>query len=630
MATVYRDFLSIPRAQQAGAQAVYKLFDQAWGKEWIDGVEVYTHGMPYVITNMLVASPQFMRFLKKIGITQESLLSKSYDGIEVALFWLNTGKVNFTPKLDVDIAVDISNAYNIGDEFEISVKYGGDLKRYVPSHWSTLPGGSVTVDTAAIRATLESDPLKYFANIETIPAGVMPHTTYPDPVFTYEPNTNITASTVPVVTMDYNPTTGKALDTLALLDNGSTFQQIGVRNEIFNAVETTDQYGNVAIIGEYSYIVKYRYIADPSSVSNIVTKCKVVADALAQSLAYTGVNKYKIVNQGVDTKIKEAIYSFNAYVSSNPIFYNGRLRVDAAKAMKKQDFVKILSKMFDHAETYTDNSHWYDVVIAIVIVIISIVIIVLTWYAGGSYGWVALGQGLAYGAAFMSVATMLYAAAFPDATSQIRALGKVAQIVGYMAAVTNIYNIAMSSSTIMQQASAVLQVGSVVADFTGNDELATILKVAAAGASYAGASDAFKDVTFTKLADGTASLSGAVDDFITEVTESLSELPQTIVDKISNIASASTLTDSSPISLGQVSGWMGNMNTAMNMYMSMFVTPYVQPIGATEQATKETGAEEYYAIKEMIDNADLLDKVDQIKMASFGAYQTEMFLSSIS
>lgn len=626
---IQREFISIPRAQAQGAIGVYNLFKKAWGKETIDGIQVYTHGMPYVISNTLVASTAYLRFLKKIGITQQSLLSKSYDGIEVALFWLNTGKANFTPKLDVDIAIDINNNYAIGDEIEVSVRYGGDLKRYVPSHWSTLSDGSIAVDTASIQQELFSDPLKYFANIETVPSGEPHELSAPNQAFAYEANSNTVPSTIPVVTIDYNPTTGSPMDTIALLDDGTTFEKIGIRNEVFKAVETTDQYGNIAMVGEYSFIVKYRYKASALSSSTLVTRCKEVSDALAQSLVYNGNNKYKIVNHGVDSKIKEAIYLFNSYTASSPIFHNGRLRVDAVAAMKKKDFVKLLSKIFDHAESYTDNSHWYDIVIAIVIVIVAIVIIVLTWYAGGTYGWATLAEGLAYASAFMSIATLIYANMFPDATSQIRALGKVTQVIGYAAAITNIANMAINSTNIMQQATAVLQAGSIVAELTGNEDLSTILKLASAGTSFAGSSNAFKNVTFSKLSDGTASFSDITEKFATEVVASMKESANQIVDKVSTINTSSVITQSNSITIGDVSGWIKNLNTAMNMYMSMFTVPYQPTIGSELQSNREDAVNELYALHEILYENDMLDNLDMIMKRSGGDYQIQQFMSSI-
>lgn len=629
MSTIYRDRISVDRARWAGASATYQLFKKSWGTTTVDGIEVFNKTMVYWAGGMTLNATQ-KRFIKKIGLSYEQLSSQKYEGLDNAYFKLDSAKYTYEPMDTAQIAADLEMAFAVGDEFEVAVTYGGDLKRYTSTFMQPDGTGGYTVDTVGIRSMLNSDRVKYFANASTTAAGSMFQETETS-IYDISVGTNKTPISTPVTRLAYNDSdtgNGKLYDCLAMLDNGTTFQEIGINTERVQAVETTDQYGNVVVIGEYSYTVKFRVIATPLVSSYITTQCSIVANAMKTSMLYRGSFNLKLTNHSQDTLIKQAVLLMSND-SSHPAFYNGYLRADYCAAIKRKDFVKILGKVIGTGYTKKKTNIWKKV-LAIVIIVIAIVIIVLTWWTGvgnvAGMTLASLGAGLLYGSGFLSLALIAYAEANPEATDMIKIIGGAATIVGYASAVVSVWSVATTSSNLMQQASAALQVGAIVASVAGDKELAAILKIGAMATGYAGAQDAFKAWTF----EGPTTFSDAVANLATGAVESLKELPQAILDKISSITTTGVLTDVSSISLGQVGGWMQNMTTAMQMYNQFFVTPYIPPTNSEHQSDKESGVEEYIATQNMVDNTDLLDRISQYKENMFGGQQTQMYMSSIA
>ena len=696
MSTINRDFLGPARAKQAGANATYQLFKGVWGTHMEGSVEVYNSSLTY--WNGSVRSDKaFKRFINKIGLEYAELESQSYDGLRSAYFKLDASKYSYEPMDQAAIAADLGEKFSVGDEFEVSVTYGGDLKRYVTSHWIADGVGGYDVDTAAIRAMLDSDKIKYYANASTEASGV-PFQETDTNIYDINVGTNSTSSTTPVTKIEFNnlyitidtivtTTTTTTVDTittvvhkditttttdrngtddpdgifdetvvvtatnettvvdntagnpvgvtvvvdpvvtdiqdrtvydaLALLDDGTTFEQQGdVYSEKVTAVETTDQYGNTMVIGEYSYIIKYKVISDVLVSSYIVDECSTIAHSLYDSLYNATSSVYSITNSAPDTLIKEAVYMMNNGATS-AAFYNGYLRVDYAAGIKRKDFVDILAKCFGTGYV-KKKTKWYQKVIAIVIIIIAIVIIVLTWWtgvgnvAGGSMA--ALGLGLLYGSAFLTISMMLYAAAFPYATDGITMIGDFAQIVGYAAMVVGVYNLVISSwQAYATQAGAEAGANAAQSAYaSGTTSSETLMEV-------------YNEANATAIANFTFG------DFMGAMTQDLvstiSSSATGALDSVSNVSMDSVLTDLQSTSVGDISGWMKNLNKAMDLYNQFFVTPYQMPV--TESSSSEDGVETYYAAISMLDQNDMLDRMSMYKDDMFGGQQTENYLSNI-
>ncbi len=631
MATTHRDYLGPARASQAGAHATYELFKKAWGTTTIDGIEVYNEKLTYW-DGSVKDTVRFKRFINKIGVSHESLKKQEYDGLDDAYFALNSAKYSYSPMGIQDIANDLNQAFDIGDEFEVAVTYGGDLKRYVTTHWSTDAEGNHDVDTVAIRAMLNSDKIKYFANAKTEAAGVQFQDTDTN-IYDINPGNNKTTASTPVTTISYKD---KLYDTLALIDDGTTFEQQGeVYSERVTGVETTDQYGNINIVGEYRYTVKYKVIAEVYTYSNIVDQCTIVATSIYNSLhptSISGQSYYQYTNHVMDTMIKQAVLLMDTPTTTGA-FYKGYLRVDYCASIKKKAFVKLLIKVLDTGYHKTPTE-WWQKAIAIVIIIIAIVIIALTWYTPGAalgVQMLALGAGLLYGSVFLTIALMIYAKAFPYATDQIRLIGTAAQIVGYAAMVVGAYN---------QITSAYFQIAAEIAKELGAEQKWVLViqllglltmrwemsnKMMEKAAAEQLAREAGSTAEEIAAAGLEAFNSTGLE--LSEVVSSITDLPGNMLDSISNIDMGSMLTDVSPTSMGQVSGWMKNMDMGMQLYSAFFITPYVPNTGSEDQADKEDGVEEYYATIAMIDNTDVLDRMSEYKNNMFGGQVTENYLS---
>lgn len=600
------DFLSPARHKQAGASATYERFKKVWGTHLIDGIEVYNSVFLWYQNGVGVRNDlPFNRFINKLGIKRSSLTNNNFTRVENCYFSINSAKYSYVPMDKNEIALDLANAFIIGDEFEVSVTYGGDLRRYVTTHYAFNPvDNTYTIDTAAIRVELHRDPLKYFANIALETSGDMWNTF--DNSYGYEIFAASTPASSPVTKVEYNTTLrDRIYETLALLDNGSMFQQQGaVYNERIVGVDMSTATGDGAILAEYSYILKYKVVALPISTTYITTQCSTVAQAVYAARDSTSRSYFIRTNHAIDTKLKEAVLLMNN-PASIPAFYKGYLRVDAAEAMKRKEFVALLLKAFDTGSTM-QKSKWYEKVIAIIIIIIAIVIIVLTWWAGGTVGWslASLGLGLMYASVFLAVALMLYAQAFPYATDQIAMIGGAATIVGYAAMAVSFFNII--NQAFIQSAT---QAGTEAAITAAAQQGATSQTIMAA---YNGAMSSFSTEMF-------------IDGMIEGVKESI----MSMVDGVANASVGSVGEALSNITMGEVSGWMDNIGTGMSLYNKFFQESPTPPVTSEDQSNKENGLTEYFGALTMMNENDMLYRMDQLKINQFGGAQTANVMAAM-
>ncbi|MFA7030158.1 MAG: hypothetical protein WC179_07795, partial [Candidatus Cloacimonadaceae bacterium] len=126
---------------------------------------------------------------------------------------------------------------------------------------------SYTIDTAAIRATLHSDPMKYFANGNLSSTGkllVQSNTA----LSIIQTGSNTSPSSTPITSVGYS---GHIYSTLALLDNGSMFTQVG---DIYGEISTINQTTNGNVYFTYSYKLKFKVANTAINTSYIVTQIK--------------------------------------------------------------------------------------------------------------------------------------------------------------------------------------------------------------------------------------------------------------------------------------------------------------------------------------------------------------------
>lgn len=610
---IYRDFITPSRMQWNASSRLYQRFDRVWGKTTIDGVEVYNQKLVYW-SGGLRGDTQFKRFVNVLGVEYESLRTQNYDGVEDVYFKLEPSKYTYGPKTKAAIVADLNAEFDLGDEFELYVHYTGESRRIVTNHFTLKSGGNptkitdYTIDKDAIRTTLESDPMKYFANAALVSAGVLMNQAVALKGLKLNP-TRVSVRPAPVTVVEYDIDNESILSTLALLDNGSVFQTIGVSSEIITVKRQESIYNQVVIYYEYSYKVKYRVIADATVSSYVVDQIDMLGQSISDSMAYKGGNVYALSNHALDTKLKEAVVSMNN-VENLALTYHGLLRVDACAAMKRKDFAAMFGKIFGSGYT-KKKTKWYQKALAIIIIVVAIVIGVLTGGAGAiaAGNLVAIGTALGVAATVATVGMMMYAAAFPYATDGVKMIGRFAQIAGLGAMVTGVFAaIQQSWQAYMRESGreiAAKQASSVVTD--------EVMQQAVQQANLGG---------YVKY---------LFDSLVNSATTQLQSMSDQFVSFFGKMIDPYSWSVPSLPTMNNVSGWLGNLDTGMKLYMKFFGDKPLDLTSAeSEQATKEDGVEAYYASVAMLDEVDALHKVDYMVTGSLGGEMTERFLTKIT
>lgn len=612
MSFIYRDFLTPSRLKWNTASSLYHRFNRVWGKETIDGIQVYNSRMNYWGGHLRSDKP-FKRFINALGVEYATLQNAKYEGVDNVYFKLEPNKYRYTAPEKKAIAEDLNSVFNVGDEFEVYVHYTGESKRVVKNHYILRAGSPIgstdikdyAIDKNVIRATLESNPILYFANASVQPAGELNVSAIRTirAVSTLILNAiRRTPKATPVTVVEYDNVNGHIYQTLAVLDNGSVFQKMGISSEIVTIKKSSD----TMVWYEYSYKVKYKVVAEATSSSYVVGQIDIVTNAIQSSLIINNGNLAVRVNGTLDTNLKEAAFQMNN-VEAVGLTYNGQLRVDAVANMKRLEFMDMLGKILGTGYT-KKKSKWYEKALAIVIVVIAVVIGVLTGGAGAiaAGNLVAIGTALGVAATVATVGMMMYAAAFPYATDGVKMIGRFAQIVGLGAMVTGVFAAIQQSWTAYTKDLAAKQLA------TG----ATEQQASAYAASNANIGGYVKYL-----------FDSAVNSISTQVS-SISDKFTSFFDKAIDPSSWSV---SNIPTMNDVSGWIGNMNDALKMYMKFFGDkPDELTSAESEQATKEDGVEAYYASVAMLDEVDALHRLDFMIKNNNGGQMTENYMVKIT
>jgi hypothetical protein len=600
MSFIYRDFLVPARFQWTQNWRLFRRFDAVWGKEWDGDVQVYSPILYYWAGSLRSDTP-FKKFINALGVEYAQLQNARYEGVDNVYFKLTPSKYSYTAPEKSAIVSDLSSVFTVGDEFELFVHYSGESRRVVETHWTykgtgdTSKIGSYTIDTNAIRNTLHSDPIKYFANATLESAGTLVPSSNAALSDLIQTAARTSPRATPVTRVERDEDITHIYATLALLDNGTTFQQQGT---VYNERTTVKKTTTSDVYFEYSYKIKYKVIAIPTVDSYVVNQIDIVSNAMETALRYKGGNIYAISNAASDTTLKEAVIAMNN-VESVGLTHNGKLRVDAVAAMKKKDFVVMLGKIFGTGYT-KKKTKWYAKAIALVMIVIAVVALAtgLAAVAQGAYG-VATAV-LATTAAAMTVGSMIYASVFPNATDQTRMIGKVAQIVGVAAMITGVMAAIQSSWQKMMER----EVASQMAQGATEQQATTF-------AAQLGVKD------FARY---------LVDNMVNSIKSSFASAFST-----TTTPSSWSLSGLSKITMADVSGWMRNLGDAVNMYSKFFGdSKQGSTVTEEDQATKEDGVESVYLAYEMIDNTDALYRLDNMVKNNLGGQKTENFLVQIA
>ena len=575
MSFIYRDSLSPARAKQQGRLALYRLFDNVWGKSTVDGIEVYDEKLYWYQGSVRTDKP-FLRFMGKLGTSLEKLQSNDFSKVNAVYFQLNTGKVAYVPQLLPEIAQKINGTFNVGDTVELFIHYGGETRRIVDSHWDTS-GSEPIVNISAIEAELFSNPQKYFANNYLGSIGTQYSSSVP---YTWT-STLANKITNPVTRVEYNEDTTSILATLALLDNGSVFSKVG---SIYDSIVSTTVMSDGSLTYELSFKVKYQKVANCTTSSYLATEIKKLMDAISSSLGYKNGNVYARSNQVSDTTLKQAVIAMNLAGEIEGLTYAGRLRVDAVANMKKSEFVSILSKII---ETGYDKkkTKWYQKAIGAVLIVGSIVAGLYTFLQTGN-----VSAALAVTSTVAALGGYVYIKSFPNAVDVVKVIGQFATITGLLATLTGIYDaIQKSWQKYMEQA--------LERETIKSAEEYTV-------SQYIG------DV----ISNQVNSIAAKVQSWFT------TDYWASVADKFTTSQGLSSIT------LNDVSGGLKNLETGLELYQKFF-NPYKDlPSATDDQAQKQDGVESIYTAMDMIDEIDALYKMDYLMQTNEGGNITENFL----
>lgn len=613
MSFIYRDFYTPSLLKWNRASALYHKFDKVWGKSVVDGIEVYDSRL-YYWNGSVRSDTQFKRFINALGIEYTTLQNASYKGVSNVYFTLDLGKYDYSAPEKAEVVEDLNSVFKVGDEFELYVHYTGESKRSLVSQWSLKPGasgtsiGDYTINTSNIRSTLHSDPIKYFANAKLEEAA--PLTIRSNPAIKSIQQNALKSSprSTPVTRVEYNEDTTHIYATLALLDNGSVFEQVGgIYDERTTVVNAT--VSNVYF--QYSYKIKYRVKALATVDSYVVGQIDLVSNAMEEALGYNGSNVYAIENRATDTTLKEAVIAMNN-ITAVGLGYKGQLRVDVAAAMKRKDFASMLGKSFSTGYT-KKKSKWYAKLLTVVIVVIAVVVFVITGGSGAavSGNLIALSVALTAASATLTIGMLLYASAFPYATDQTKMIGNFAQIVGFAAMITGVMAAIQSSWQQYVRAEA--------AKIAAKESLGVATKEVMANALI--------------QAEATATIQGYLGYMMDVAVESIINATNTLITNVQSILSPSTwnLSGLSNLTMTDVSGWMKNLDFGMRMYSEFFgQSKQYTTLTEEDQSTKENGVESVFLANSMIDKTDALERMDMMIKNNMGGQKTENFMAQIA
>lgn len=613
MSFIYRDFLTPSRFAWNRASSVYHRFDRVWGKENDSGVIVYSPRLVYWSGSVRSDKP-FKMFVNILGIEYKSLTNAKYEGVTQVYLKLEPQKYSYVAPEKDDIVNDLNSVFSIGDEFELYVHYSGESKRVVDTHYLLRDGRpsnstdikDYTIDKNAIRATLESDPFKYFANASLTSSGKINTAKINSikgfPVMRVSA-TRRTARPAPLTVVEYDSDSTHLYSTLALLDNGSMFQKLGVYGEMVTIKNSSDS----LVYYDYSYKVKYKVVSLATNTKYIVNQIDLLTNAISSSLAYSGGKVYEATNHFADTKLKEAVIAMNN-ASALPITHNGKLRVDAVALMKRKDFVDMLGKILGSGYE-KEKVKWYEKALAVIVVVIAIVAMYFSFgssYAVSGSMVAAAAESLAVGAVVLSVGMVMYSSAFPSATDQTKMIGRVAQIVGLAAMITGIWAAIQNSFATMAQKAGTQ--ASQEAAQEGASEAAQKAIMENVTREYS-VGQYVKDILFNTVSDMTSQVQNMF--------------------SFENISSKFSTKGLSSLTMKDVSGWLDNLNSAMKMYMKFFGDKIDSLKSEDEQAVKEDGVEAYYGAVAMIDEVDALVKMDYMIKGNNGGEITNRLMTRL-
>jgi len=348
-------------------------------------------------------------------------------------------------------------------EIMVNAEYGGATRRYIDEHeltWVATGSGISTGPFPApkIREQLSTNPWYYFANTrhlgyvkDSTPSEEYDGGDYGVPEATYRATSRMLPTTaVSCSTSRYG--------VFALMNDDNSFEL--VRNEngtpkVFKEQMLTsgsnELYTRTQVVRyKYSYKYIFRGITVTSPIIKDMVKWYESAYQDLSEIAYNPASndmyREDLSNSVADTIYKvimsDMLLESNPTAGDNSLYKDGRLRIDVVANMKKRDFTRLMTSMIKIDYTVED-AKWWEIAIAVVLVII---VTVVSWGSATAAAVSVLGA-MAQIAAFagtmaigLSIGSMVLSAVGGLSAGMIvRNIGKVVEVLGYVAAIAGVY-----------------------------------------------------------------------------------------------------------------------------------------------------------------------------------------------
>jgi len=436
MSFIHRDFLTPARLVNNLNFALFRAFEKAFPKINIGGVEVYSNRL-YLYSNDTVTQDTITkRFLNKLGFEYEKLHQQDYTGLESVFFTFDPKKYNYVDPENTDILDYVTPFFQLDDIFSIKITYAGNSLRYFLDH------DFIKSDINNLVAKLDTDPVKFYALSSSNANETQ----------TYNGFDNATQKGSPRVPPVSIKTESGDFQSFALLDDGTYFQRT-IRNVEIKTVTTAF---DGKLVDEISFIFDFKVIQVPNSVNSLmIQRLKEISTQINIDMNANQSNGFDIKGPLSGSTIQNGLIQMQT--EDTTLFYNGYLRVDVVKNMKKSKFCFTLSKILKI--DYTEKPvKWYKKVLAVVVIIAAVVVAYYTMNPaaiGSATGWVLAGKvavGLAWVSTTLTVGMMAVGAIGGQSNlgSYGRFIAGAAQITGIAASVLGAF---VSIRSIMTAAS---------------------------------------------------------------------------------------------------------------------------------------------------------------------------------
>jgi len=189
MSFIYYNGSIIPRMELNKATSTYKRFTRFWGTETKQNAEgqnvkVYKEKAQFY-TNAFRTGKVTKEFVKAIGMKWSEFIGQDIDSeIDTMYFYMKHGfkysgerafdspvntTIDFIDPTDQMICDTLNKEFEVDDEVDVTISYGGALKRYVSIHSLEFEVTGIGIspavlNTKEIREVLASNPWYYYAN----------------------------------------------------------------------------------------------------------------------------------------------------------------------------------------------------------------------------------------------------------------------------------------------------------------------------------------------------------------------------------------------------------------------------------------------------------------------------------